>query len=178
MSERTIGRAELVRQLGVSPRLVRELLRQYHGWLSQPDAGRFTALDLARLQIAARGRVAGRAAKEIESQLLATRRRGEAVPLAADGPPATEAQAAGEAAAAQEAVEPGSAPAPEGPIAAELQRLHQTLSESAERERKDRDRMLTALMRTQQEVAHLREELGTYRSRRQRKRGLMRWFRG
>ncbi len=175
MSERTIGRAELVRQLGVSPRLVRELLRQYHGWLSQPDSGRFTALDLARLQIAARGRVSGRPAEEIENQLVATRRRGEGSPRAALDT-SQRADAAGEAAAAQEACEP---PAPqEGPIAIELQRLHQTIAEGAERERRDRDRMLTALMRTQQEVAHLRQELGTYRSRRQRKRGLMRWFRG
>ncbi len=173
MSERTIGRAELVRQLGVPPRLVRELLAQYHGWLWQPESGRFTALDLARLQIAARGRLAGRTAQEIEGQLIATRRPDEGpLPGGSDALAAT-GPFAGEAAAAQEAV-----PAAESPIAAELQRLHRTIAESTERERRDRDRMLTALMRTQQEVAHLRQELGTYRSRSQRKRGFMRWLRG
>jgi len=176
MSERTIGRAELVRQLGVSPSLVRELLRQYHGWLSQPESGRFTALDLARLQIAARGRLAGRKAQEIESQLIATRGHGETPsPGLSTAVPAV-AGSADEAAAAQEAAT--AIAAAESPIAAELQRLHRTIAESAERERRDRDRMLTALMRTQQEVSHLRQELGTYRSRSQRKRGFMRWLRG
>ena len=176
MSERTIGRAELVRQLGVSPRLVRELLRQYHGWLSQPESGRFTALDLARLQIAARGRVGGRTAAEIESLLLATRRRGEELPPQADHERTALVQSRGEAAAAKEP-DLSLAAAP-SPVAAELARLNQTIAESAERERRDRDRMLTALMRTQQEVSHLRQELGTYRSRSQRKRGFMRWLRG
>lgn len=176
MAERTIGRAELVRQLGVSPRLVRELLRQYHGWLSQPESGRFTALDLARLQIAARGRTAGRTAAEIESQLIATRRDGEALGPRIVAEETAVAATTGEAAATKEAE--ASLPSVQGPIVAELARLHQTIAESAERERKDRDRMLTALMRTQQEVSHLRQEIGTYRSRKERRRGFMRWLRG
>ena len=175
MSERTIARSELVRQLGISPRLVRELVRQYHDWLTQPDAGRFTALDLARLQIAARGRLSGRPAQEIENQLLATLRQGEDAPRPR-GEVEERLGAAQEAAASQEPA--AAAAAGTDPVAMELQRLHQTLSDSAERERRDRDRMLTALMRTQQEVSSLRQELGAYRSRRQRKRGLMRWFRG
>lgn len=175
MSERTIGRAELVRQLGVSPRLVRELLREYHAWLSQPESGQFTALDLARLQIVARGRLAGRTAREIESQLLVTRRRGETLPQrqAADGQGGS---SAGEAAATREA-DLGTGDE-QLSVATELARLQQTIAESAERERRDRDRMLTTLMRTQLEVSHLREELGTYRTRASRKRGLMRWLRG
>jgi hypothetical protein len=175
MSERTIGKAELVRQLGVSPRLVRELLREYHGWLSQPDSGQFTALDLARLQIAARGRLSGRTAREIENQLVATRKRGEALPEAQESD-VERNRSEGEAAAAREA----DLPAGENrlSIAAELVRLQQTIADSAEHERRDRDRMLTTLMRTQMEVAHLREELGTYRTRASRKRGLMRWLRG
>ena len=175
MSERTIGRAELVRQLGVSPRLVRELLRQYHGWLSNPESGRFTALDLARLQIAARGRIRGVPSAEIESMLLVTRRQGEQPRPLRETREAAE-RTADEAAAAQEA-EAAAATLPQ-PVATELARLHQTLADSVERERRDRDRMLTALMRTQQEVAHLRQEIATYRSRRERRRGFMRWLRG
>ena len=175
MAERTIGRAELVRQLGVSPRLVRELLRRYHGWLSNPESGRFTALDLARLQIVARGRIRGLPSAEIESMLLVTRRQGEE-PRTLRATRAAAEQTAGEAAAAQE---PDAAtPALPEPVATELARLHRTLADSVERERRDRDRMLTALMRTQQEVSHLRQELGTYRSRKERKRGFMGWLRG
>ena len=174
MAERTIARDELVRQLGVTPRLVRELVRQLRPWLSAPDTGRFTALDLARLQIAARGRVEGRAGAEIEEQLRMTLRAGETVTptavLASDAARSAREAAAGSAPAAPAQVG--------GVVAVELARLHQALSDRTEREERDRDRMVMALLRTQQEVAHLREELGTYRSRRQRRRGFMRWLRG
>jgi len=183
MAERTIGRAELVRQLGVPPDLVRELLRTYRHWLSQPDGGRYTAQDLARLEIAARGRVAGEAAAEIESRLGATLRPGDPpVPRLAD---AAREDAAGtgalrESAAGSEA--PAAAAGTQAPVAVhvamELARMRETLSETSERERRDRDRMLTALMRTQQEVASLRQELGATRTRRSRRRGIMSWLRG
>lgn len=52
-----------------------------------------------------------------------------------------------------------------------LERLTQELARSEEKRVEDRDRMLTALMRTQQEIQHLRYELATRASRKDRKKG-------
>lgn len=57
-----------------------------------------------------------------------------------------------------------------------LQRLEELTREvklQELRRAEDRDRLLTALMRTQQEISHLRYELVTYRSRKDRRRGLL-----
>ena len=80
MPERQIDRQELVRQLRLPPQTVRRLIVEYRDWLSAAESQHFTALDLARLQIAARLILAGRPREEIEAALIATRQRGEALP--------------------------------------------------------------------------------------------------
>lgn len=61
-------------------------------------------------------------------------------------------------------------------LVAEIARVHADLLRSEQRRGEDRDRMLTALMRTQQELASLRLELAA-RHRRERKHGFWsRWF--
>lgn len=58
-------------------------------------------------------------------------------------------------------------------LMAHLDHLARALNRSEERRARDRDRLLTALMRTQQEIQQLRYELIGQRSRRQRKRGFL-----
>lgn len=60
-----------------------------------------------------------------------------------------------------------------GDLAAHLEHLAKALNRSEERRARDRDRLMTALMRTQQEIQQLRYELIGQRSRRQRKRGFL-----
>ncbi len=216
MAERVIDRQELVRQLRLPPRTVRRLVENYREWLSAPQSGRFTALDLARLQIVARMSLAGRPRSAILDALATTRqaqsRPGEGAaqpaalgerrtplalsPGADSGEPQTgpksrqpsrraarslqpvpegyagEGSAEGLASAGQGVTEIAAAAAAE-PIASEIGRLRDVILQNAERERQDRDRVLMALVRTQQEVSHLRSELGTLRSRKDRKRGVI-----
>jgi DNA-binding transcriptional MerR regulator len=56
------------------------------------------------------------------------------------------------------------------PIQGKLEEIREALMRAEEARLEDRDRLLTALMRTQQELAHLRDELLLTRSRRDRKR--------
>ncbi|HHY39053.1 MAG TPA: hypothetical protein GX507_09035 [Clostridia bacterium] len=58
-------------------------------------------------------------------------------------------------------------------LIAHLEHLARALNRSEERRARDRDRLMTALMRTQQEIQQLRYELVGQRSRRQRKRGFL-----
>ncbi|MDA8345735.1 MAG: hypothetical protein M0Z66_09665 [Thermaerobacter sp.] len=240
MADRVFDRQELAHQLRLPPRTVRRLVENYHEWLSAPQSGRFTALDLARLQIAARMSLAGRPRSAILDALATTRpieernaaataaqsvslaeRRARPRPHAAGSPagaphrPPDEERGGEEGAAHRaaqgepamgredtplnEVADPGleaaadrmagqnetaptiaptrhsqaevAAAATQEPLADEIGKLRDVIMQNVERERQDRDRVLMALVRTQQEVSHLRSELGTLKSRRDRKRG-------
>jgi hypothetical protein len=216
MAERVIDRQELVRQLRLPPRTVRRLVENYREWLSAPQSGRFTPLDLARLQIVARMSLAGRPRSAILDALATTQpaqnrpEEGAVQPAArADqrGPRAllpgadpSESQAEQKPRAPSRRTGRSLLPEPAGhaaharvqelavtsqgetevaatataePLAGEIGKLREVILQNAERERQDRDRVLMALVRTQQEVSHLRSELGTLRSRRDRKRGVI-----
>jgi DNA-binding transcriptional MerR regulator len=56
-------------------------------------------------------------------------------------------------------------------LLAQLDRLHAELQRSEARRVEDRDRLMMALVRTQQEIQHLRYELSAARSRKERRRG-------
>ncbi|MGE5560294.1 MAG: hypothetical protein ACM3XN_04460 [Chloroflexota bacterium] len=58
---------------------------------------------------------------------------------------------------------------PEDPLLARLEELTRELRLSEERRREDRDRVLMAMVRAQQEIEHLRYELAATASRRDRK---------
>lgn len=209
MEGRVIDRQELARQLGLPPRTVRRLVENYREWLSSPGSGRFSALDLARLQIASRMTLAGRPRTAILDALATTKPAGErqedgpqvdlggergrgalsgsrtsSSPRASDRPVRTfeavsldhpPALPGGEPAAARGDAEVAVSTEP---LATEIGRLRDVILEHAARERQDRDRVLMALVRTQQEVSHLRSEIGTLRSRKDRKRGMLRRFFG
>lgn len=208
MEGRVIDRQELARQLGLPPRTVRRLVENYREWLSSPGSGRFSALDLARLQIASRMTLAGRPRTAILDALATTKPAGE---RPEDGPQVDLGEERGRGALSRsrtsgppraserpvrtfEAVSldhppalPGEPAAVRGdaevavstePLATEIGRLRDVILEHAARERQDRDRVLMALVRTQQEVSHLRSEIGTLRSRKDRKRGMLRRFFG
>jgi hypothetical protein len=81
-------------------------------------------------------------------------------------------EAAGRADEAAAGSEPVLAPDPTERVLEEVQRLHQVLERSEARWSEDRDRLLVALMRTQQELQSLRVEVSP-RSRRHRRRGLL-----
>lgn len=68
--------------------------------------------------------------------------------------------------------------APSADWLAKLESIERHLMRAEAMRLEDRDRLLTALMRTQQELAHLREELLLVRSRKdRRRRGLFRFVR-
>lgn len=196
MRDRVIDRQELLNQLRLPPRTVRRLIESYREWLSAPQSGRFTALDLARLQIAARMTLAGRPKSAILDALSTTRPQEDEEEGAASlrmrarssapnlrpqregGPedePSEPLPARAEAAAASEAL---AVPTGPEPLVDEIGKLREVIMQNVERERQDRDRVLMALVRTQQEVSHLRSEIGTIKSRRDRKRSLMHRFLG
>lgn len=60
-------------------------------------------------------------------------------------------------------------PLPDDPLMARLEELTRELRLSEERRREDRDRVLLAIIRAQQEIEHLRYELAATSSRRDRK---------
>ncbi len=203
MADRVIDRQELAHQLRLPPRAVRRLVENYREWLSAPGSGRFTALDVARLQIAARMSLAGRPRSAILDALATTRpqedpKTSPAIVLdehpagthqrTAGGRPRRQSQPASQDAGAQEAqgtlqavplaaseqvARHGEAEvaAAGQPLAEEIGKLREVIVQHAERDRLDRDRVLMALVRTQQEVSHLRSEIGTLKSRKDRRRG-------
>lgn len=158
MSDQRIDRQELVRRLRLPPRTVRTLIGTWGHLLSDPRSGRFTALDVSRLQVAMRMTQRGYSAEEIEAEM-------QHVASAEGGTVDECALARAEAAAA--ANKPGS-------LQEELSLLRTVLVDDVERQRIDRDRVLMALMRTQQELMVLRGELGLTRTRKERKRSIWR----
>ncbi len=64
---------------------------------------------------------------------------------------------------------PGQAAAEPEPARDPLVALRQELARAEARQAEDRDRILTALIRTQQEIAHLRQEFAASKSRQERK---------
>lgn len=166
MPDRTIDRQQLAVRLRLAPRATRTLIAAWGHCLSQPEAGRFTALDVARLQVAARMTQRGYGTEEIAEELgrLSEAPDGQPedgtglVPLGAAAP-APAARVAGREA---------------GRLREQIAELRALVAGDLERQGLDRDRILMALMRTQQEVVLLRSELGLQRTRRDRKRGLLR----
>ncbi len=146
----TVGFARACEVLGLTPHVLRRLLDDFEDVLPPVRAeDRGLAPDAMPVLAAIAGwRAAGMAHEEVH-------RRAQA--MAAQGTPAL----------ADDATER---------LVAEVSRVHAELLRSEQQRGEDRDRMLTALMRTQQELASLRLELAA-RHRRERKRGFWsRWF--
>lgn len=61
----------------------------------------------------------------------------------------------------------------DGDLIERLHTLSTVIEKAEERREQDRDRLLTALMRTQQEISHLRYELAAKTGRKSRKQGLL-----
>ena len=148
----TVGFARACEVLGLTPHVLRRLLDDFEDVLPPVRAdGEDRGLAPAAMPVLAAiagWRAAGMAHEEVH-------RRAQA--MAAQGTPAL----------ADDATER---------LVAEVSRVHAELLRSEQQRGEDRDRMLTALMRTQQELASLRLELAA-RHRRERKRGFWsRWF--
>lgn len=154
----TLSLEEACAELAVTDRLLRRLLADF-GDLLPPAAERGEEPRLARGAVVLLGEIL-RWRREGLSD-LSIRRQAEA---RAAIPPALAGSEVG-------------APAPVGQILAHVSRLHEEIARQEERRAEDRDRLLTALMRTNQELQHLRLEI-SQRSRRERRRGfLARFFR-
>lgn len=147
-----------MRRLRLPPRSIRTLIGTWGHLLSDPRSGRFTALDVSRLQVAMRMTQRGYSAEEIEAEM-------QHVTSAESGTVDGRTLARTEAAAAAHR---------EGGLQEELSLLRTVLVENVERQRIDRDRILMALMRTQQELMVMRGELGLTRTRKERKRSIWR----
>ncbi|MBX5475896.1 MAG: hypothetical protein IRZ18_02065 [Clostridia bacterium] len=149
MDERTeasfVPLDDVCRRLALPPAAVRALLEAF------PDIGAvevqgetrgLSAEAFARLRAAAAGRAAGLDDAHIR-QLIAS--------------------AAGEVAT--------TAAEPDASLHERLEQLAQALLRSEERRVSDHDRLMMALIRTQQEIQHLRYELAAARSRKERRKG-------
>lgn len=147
----TLG--EACEALGVPPSTFRQLIAEFEDLLDddQDDEG-----DVATL---------GPASMERLREIVQWRNQGV---------PAEEIRARLQGAPAAAAVAPD-ADAHEKLLLQQLQRLDRALQRSEEQRIEDRDRMLTAMMRTQQEIQQLRYTLAANSSRRDRKKkGLFR----
>lgn len=135
----TITRVEALRQLRIGPKLFRQMTEDYRAYLGPLPMGGVTPEQMARLGTILELRAEGRAREEIVARL-------EAAPALDVGGAATTED-------------------PSDPLVA----LRQEIRRAEERQAEDRDRLLTALIRTQQELAHLRQEMVASKSRRDRK---------
>jgi len=145
--------------LGMDKTALRDLLEEYASELEplmvrDADLVRLTWSCLNAVSDIARLRTEGRTREEIIEHL-------------ARSAPA----AAGDAGTGEES--------PERAVLQQLDRLRRELALSERRRMEDRDKLLVALMRTQQEIRQLRYELAAHSSRRQRRRrGLFAWLFG
>jgi hypothetical protein len=137
----TLSREEACRQLGMSPAAFRRLWREYAPYLGHDKPPR-----------------------ELDHRLLGLMR--VAHRLTGEGRPAHEI-AAVLTAAVGAAPEVAVAEAPS--VIERLDTIAQRLDQSEERRHEDRDRLLMALLRTQQEIGHLRGELAAVTPRRNRR---------
>ncbi len=143
---------EACRRLGVAPRTFRQLLAEFYD-LVEPEPAVSEGgppRDLSQTAVARLARVvamrnAGSGYQDIRRALA-----GEASAGKSEPPVTGLAGLAG--------------------LAEGLDRLQRELSRSEERRREDRDRLLTAILRLQQEIQHLRYEVVALHSRRDRKR--------
>lgn len=147
-AQQTVTREEACRELGVSPRTFRTLWQEYASYLGQQRVPReLDSRQYGLLRVAQRLRAEGRTAEEIGAVLSAAH-------------PAQLEQAQ----------------AQEQTLLQRLDEIAQRLSESEERRTEDRDRLLMALVRTQQEIGHLRGELASVTPRRARREWWARLF--
>lgn len=148
--------AQACAALSLSAYVLRRLLDDFEDVLPPLVEGRgerlVPASALAILTALATWRAEGLDADELRRRALELRG------VAAGDLPATEAQAEGDP-VAQRLVE-------------QVARLEEAISRQDERQAEDRDRLLTALMRTNQELQSLRYDLAAGRARRERRKGL------
>lgn len=192
-----IGLGDARERLGVSPHTFRQLLAQYYD-VAEPEGGRhgppgsLSPDALARLGEALRLRLEGWGYQAIRDHLKTWEPPAEGgfqpATRGAPGVPAEEGSGAPRreppAAGSPVGTRPRESPAPTGggaddpidigtqlaEIRQELVRIRAELARQAELRLEDRDRQLTAALRLQQEIQHLRYELVTLTSRRDRKR--------
>lgn len=138
-----VTRVEALRLLRIGPRLFRQLSEEYREELGPYPLGGITLGQLEILKRIIRLRADGRGRPEIKATIRP-----------------------------EEAFLPASRKLPEGQDPDKMiGSLMDELQKAEERRAEDRDRLLTALIRTQQEIAHLRQELAATKSRRDRKKG-------
>jgi len=149
--------AEACAVLSISAYVLRRLLDDFEDVLpplvDAPNERRLPRSALGPLLAIARWRNEGLGQEEI-------RRRAQG--LQSGGSGVADADGGGQDAADDPAV---------GRLLSQVSRLHEELARQEERRAEDRDRMLTALMRTNQELQHLRFDLAA-KTRKERRKGL------
>lgn len=175
--------AEACRILDLAPEALDRAVVDFGDQLrvsTQDGAPRIPAASLGALSAVVRWRAEGVAGDVIRARTALLLRSRPLAALMRDDGPVPAVQAEREAAAALEVGSPAPAghprPLGDGPdvgteLLAQVGRLHDTLARTGERWAEDRDRLLTALMRTQQELQSLRVEVAPH-ARRNRRRGL------
>ncbi len=162
-----ISAQEACRRLMMPPHVLRSLCDEYADFISLHRQDGKTYLDVlgfSRLQLISFWRNEGISADEIRRRLCETAHhpQRDAVKAEADAPAAqpdlTSAAGSG------------------GSLEAAIARLNELLAETERKRMEDRDRLLTALMRTQQEIQQLRHELSARQVRKEKRRGLFRFL--
>lgn len=183
LAEGACTAAEACRILDLAPEALDRAVADFGDQLrvsTQDGAPRIPAASLGALSAVVRWRAEGVAGDVIRARTALLLRSRPLAALMGDDGPVPAVQAEREAAAALEVGSPAPAghPRPLGAVPdvgtellAQVGRLHDTLARTGERWAEDRDRLLTALMRTQQELQSLRVEVAPH-ARRNRRRGL------
>ncbi len=173
-------------QLGIAPKAFRQLMTEFGDLIDPPRPStdglgqEISQGSLGVLKKALERRNLGQSIQEIRAALKAQSDPGAVRDAGLVAAPASEVAAGMEQVAATATLPAqGAAAAPLLALASEpetydelvkrVETLAGELAKSEERRAEDRDRLLTALMRNQQEIQHLRFELVTHHSRKERK---------
>ena len=158
---------EACESLQIPPRTFRQLMADFAGLVEGPrPSGEGNLQEISEASVERLRRILELRARGFANEKI----REELFPEAA--PPV---EAVAEVAVAGSPAEPAVAAGGRDPLHRQaellqgLERLSNELERSEEKRVEDRDRLLTALMRTQQEIQHLRFELVSQASRRERK---------
>lgn len=141
--------AECCQRLGIAPHTFRQILFEYSDVIGDEgnESQRLNAEAFERLQRVLALRNGGATPEQIRAVLASSPAEGGAEPVLGFPDPSLL----------------------DDPIAAKLDELARELRLSEERRREDRDRVLLAIIRAQQEIEHLRYELAAAASRKDKK---------
>ncbi len=157
--KRLYSAQKVCEMLGITPHMLRIILSEYRSWLTGPE------VEIGPLHVPAEDVATIRKIVKMQN---GGKRKGEIVASLKQAQAGTGHGSSADAAGGQ-ALQGGKGLEPEE-LLRRLDELNKALAQSESRRLEDRDRLLTALIRTQQEIQQLRYELALASSRKDRRR--------